>query len=114
MLCNIIAETSSVNEDVNFFFTELLLPGSFLGWIVALIVFGGAICLYVYAEMPQRKAVGSFITLIAIFTAFKWAYYYHELPAKAIADGHTQLEVAIIWTLLIWVIMKIIRWCYNM
>ena len=107
MFYNILAETSTIFEDANFVFTELIIPSSVIEFVLAIVIFGGAIWLYKYSEMPYNKASGSFITLVAVFYAAKWAYFYHELPTNS---GCTQFKFTIIWILIVWAIMKVVKW----
>ena len=113
MFFNTLAETT-ILEDANFIFTKLIVPYSFIEFILTIIIFGGAIFLYIYSEMPVKKAVGSFFTLLAVFYTVKWGIYHYEMPASGVAEGYSKAEGIFIWTLLVWVITKIARWFNGM
>jgi len=99
MFFNTLAETT-ILEDANFIFTKLIVPYSFIEYILTIVVFGGAILLLRYSKMSLKKAMGSFFAIFVVFYIIKWCMYY--------APFH------FIYVLFFLVITKVVRWFYDM
>ena len=99
MFFNTLAETT-ILEDANFIFTKLIVPYSFIEYILTIVVFGGAILLLRYSKMSLKKAMGSFFAIFVVFYTIKWCMYYAPFYFFCVLFF---LEIT-----------KVVRWFYDM